>query len=419
MVQEFNVLKCFSCKRFQVHQVKKANKWICKVCGEKQSISRIYGQGSAPDCRKHVQKLNKIQGEREQLIAEKVIDANVEEFDCCDDEETDTEKLEQENFSNKRDQAGSRWQKFIETEIKNEENLEEEFWNGIPVTMNKKAFDDGTKQSKQPKKKITQSNEELLPQKKRVRTQDFENDEDEFQHRKYLPKRDSQKVKEMKEKSKSKWEIFNSSPEEIPCDEKIVPFDEHAGISTLKSKRFDVVNLNDSSAKNAPCNSQNVMSSKSINSQVNSKGNLCTNNTKASQSKWAKFLGSSECTQIEDEFEGEHVESYSKFGASENSIQNIQLLTKSVPTCNQTMDSKTLESICNISNAQCVESNEVRNSSGIQIPSFLMNAKATRSEQKAGESTDSCRSNQKQNPVTSKDLFTIDDDELGDEWWNV
>lgn len=100
-------------------QVKKASNWICKVCGEKQSISRIYGKGRAPDCRRHVQKLNTIQGEREQLIAEKVIDADDdEEFDCFEDEVIDTEKLEQENLSNERDQVGSKWEKFIETDKK-------------------------------------------------------------------------------------------------------------------------------------------------------------------------------------------------------------------------------------------------------------------------------------------------------------
>jgi len=38
--------------------VKKANKWACKVCGEKQSYQKVYGQGTGKDCRLHVQKLN-------------------------------------------------------------------------------------------------------------------------------------------------------------------------------------------------------------------------------------------------------------------------------------------------------------------------------------------------------------------------
>ncbi|XP_030594642.1 MRN complex-interacting protein isoform X2 [Archocentrus centrarchus] len=38
MGQEFHVLRCFSCQSFQVHQVKKASRWSCKLCGEKQSL---------------------------------------------------------------------------------------------------------------------------------------------------------------------------------------------------------------------------------------------------------------------------------------------------------------------------------------------------------------------------------------------
>ncbi|XP_067423277.1 MRN complex-interacting protein isoform X2 [Emydura macquarii macquarii] len=58
MGQRFQVLRCFSCGTFQVQQVKKSKKWSCKMCGEKQSLVKAYGQGSGSDCRCHVQKLN-------------------------------------------------------------------------------------------------------------------------------------------------------------------------------------------------------------------------------------------------------------------------------------------------------------------------------------------------------------------------
>ncbi|KAJ8246880.1 hypothetical protein GJAV_G00256400 [Gymnothorax javanicus] len=63
MVQEFHVVRCFSCQTFQVHQVKKIKKWNCKMCGEKQSLVKEYGRGSGAECRRHVQKLNTIRGE--------------------------------------------------------------------------------------------------------------------------------------------------------------------------------------------------------------------------------------------------------------------------------------------------------------------------------------------------------------------
>uniref|UniRef100_A0A2A4K4J4 MRN complex-interacting protein N-terminal domain-containing protein n=1 Tax=Heliothis virescens TaxID=7102 RepID=A0A2A4K4J4_HELVI len=63
MPQIFQVLRCYKCSVFQVHQTKKSNKWECKLCGEKQSIKRHYGLGTAKDCRLHVQKLNGMRGE--------------------------------------------------------------------------------------------------------------------------------------------------------------------------------------------------------------------------------------------------------------------------------------------------------------------------------------------------------------------
>ncbi|KAF9411029.1 hypothetical protein HW555_010075, partial [Spodoptera exigua] len=63
MPQIFQVLRCYKCFVFQVHQTKKSNKWECKLCGEKQSIKRHYGIGTAKDCRLHVQKLNTMRGE--------------------------------------------------------------------------------------------------------------------------------------------------------------------------------------------------------------------------------------------------------------------------------------------------------------------------------------------------------------------
>ncbi|XP_075398221.1 MRN complex-interacting protein [Tenrec ecaudatus] len=57
------VLRCCSCRLFQAHQMKKSLKWTCKACGEKQSFLRAYGEGSGADCRRHVQKLNLLQGQ--------------------------------------------------------------------------------------------------------------------------------------------------------------------------------------------------------------------------------------------------------------------------------------------------------------------------------------------------------------------
>ncbi|CAH0722753.1 unnamed protein product, partial [Brenthis ino] len=68
MPQIFQVLRCYKCSIFQIHQTRKDNKWVCKVCGEKQSVKRHYGIGTGKDCRMHVQKLNSMRGEKEEAI---------------------------------------------------------------------------------------------------------------------------------------------------------------------------------------------------------------------------------------------------------------------------------------------------------------------------------------------------------------
>ncbi|KAM6474590.1 MRN complex-interacting protein [Liasis olivaceus] len=72
MAQQFQVLRCCSCNIFQVQQIKKSRKWNCKICNEKQSILRVFGQGSGADCRRHVQKLNLLQGEQDQTPVNKL-----------------------------------------------------------------------------------------------------------------------------------------------------------------------------------------------------------------------------------------------------------------------------------------------------------------------------------------------------------
>ncbi|XP_021955852.1 MRN complex-interacting protein-like [Folsomia candida] len=56
--QALQVLLCGQCLAFQVHIVKKAKKWECKLCGTKQSVIQVFGTGSGAECRILVQKLN-------------------------------------------------------------------------------------------------------------------------------------------------------------------------------------------------------------------------------------------------------------------------------------------------------------------------------------------------------------------------
>ncbi|XP_040271590.1 MRN complex-interacting protein isoform X1 [Bufo bufo] len=121
MVQEFRVLRCGSCQVFQVHQVKKSEKWACKLCGEKQSLLKVYGQGSGADCRHHVQKLNLLQGQVEQAATGSARKScqNVISHDEADDETKQSLLMPQEPA------PMSHWNKYLEENVDEEEEEED------------------------------------------------------------------------------------------------------------------------------------------------------------------------------------------------------------------------------------------------------------------------------------------------------
>ncbi|GJQ81099.1 putative UPF0544 protein C5orf45 homolog [Trypoxylus dichotomus] len=59
MSQELHVVRCYSCETFQVDIIKKVPKWICKMCGEKQSVKKVYAKGTGKECREFVKDLNR------------------------------------------------------------------------------------------------------------------------------------------------------------------------------------------------------------------------------------------------------------------------------------------------------------------------------------------------------------------------
>ncbi|CAN0095645.1 unnamed protein product [Ectocarpus sp. 13 AM-2016] len=59
----FLALRCFSCQVFQVNQRTKSGKWKCRMCGEGQSIVKVWGRGGhAKDVRGLVMALNAAAG---------------------------------------------------------------------------------------------------------------------------------------------------------------------------------------------------------------------------------------------------------------------------------------------------------------------------------------------------------------------
>ncbi|XP_057631531.1 MRN complex-interacting protein [Chionomys nivalis] len=130
--QQSRVLRCCSCHLFQAHQVKKSLKWTCKACGEKQSFVRAYGEGSGADCRRHVQKLNLLQGQVSELPLRSVAKATREEENAGPQQ---TENGRQQALS---EPLESRWLKYLDKDCEDQELDRERAalteWPGLPCS---------------------------------------------------------------------------------------------------------------------------------------------------------------------------------------------------------------------------------------------------------------------------------------------
>ncbi|XP_032191187.1 MRN complex-interacting protein isoform X3 [Mustela erminea] len=112
--QRVRVLRCCRCCLFQAHQEKKGLKWTCKACGEKQSFLRTYGEGSGADCRRHVQKLNLLQGQ----ISEMAFRSLEEPGNVDEEENAGPRQAEHESVQEKPQSSENRWLKYLEKDSK-------------------------------------------------------------------------------------------------------------------------------------------------------------------------------------------------------------------------------------------------------------------------------------------------------------
>ncbi|XP_076685467.1 uncharacterized protein LOC143377719 [Andrena cerasifolii] len=106
MPQELNVLHCSSCKMYQVHIVKKAKEWQCKVCNVKQFVGRVFFQGSGKDCRVQVQKLNAMKAYRNEGNAS---------FEMGDDANRSSYRDDCSDRQPRSDIAENKWAKYLGT----------------------------------------------------------------------------------------------------------------------------------------------------------------------------------------------------------------------------------------------------------------------------------------------------------------
>ncbi|XP_076206375.1 MRN complex-interacting protein isoform X1 [Aptenodytes patagonicus] len=122
MAQRFWALRCCSCRLFQVQQAKRSGKWSCSVCGQRQAVQKVYGQGSGLDCRHHVQKLNLLQGEAEEAIG--WTSRRIEE--SVNDNKNIAAQHEDSLVQQEERAEVSRWSKYLDKDSEYQEDGEEE-----------------------------------------------------------------------------------------------------------------------------------------------------------------------------------------------------------------------------------------------------------------------------------------------------
>ncbi|XP_074694425.1 MRN complex-interacting protein isoform X1 [Strix aluco] len=121
MAPQFWALRCCCCRLFQVQQAKRSGKWSCSVCGQRQAVQKVYGQGSGLDCRRHVQKLNLLQGEAEEAMRWT--------SRCTEDSVNDRKNIAAQREDSSFQQEGraevSRWSKYLDKDSEDQEDGEE------------------------------------------------------------------------------------------------------------------------------------------------------------------------------------------------------------------------------------------------------------------------------------------------------
>ncbi|XP_051486913.1 MRN complex-interacting protein isoform X2 [Apus apus] len=111
-------LRCCSCRLFQA---KRSRKWSCSVCGQRQAVQKVYGQGSGLECRHHVQKLNLLQGVAEEAIGwrSRCVEESINEI------KNTTAQHEDSSVQQEGRPGVSRWSKYLDKDSEDQEDGEE------------------------------------------------------------------------------------------------------------------------------------------------------------------------------------------------------------------------------------------------------------------------------------------------------
>ncbi|XP_016983939.2 MRN complex-interacting protein [Drosophila rhopaloa] len=101
MSQQIRVLQCMQCKMYQVDLVKKAKKWECKICRQKQDMIKEFFRGSGPECRAKVQQLNLERGMMEEELEENLFISAQQQLEQKENSPTKQENTSPQKTTNK------------------------------------------------------------------------------------------------------------------------------------------------------------------------------------------------------------------------------------------------------------------------------------------------------------------------------
>ncbi|EGD72817.1 hypothetical protein PTSG_04544 [Salpingoeca rosetta] len=146
----FPSLYVFCCRLFpRLHQTKK---WKCKLCGEAQSVRKIFFKGTGKDCRTRVQALNLRRGEMESISAETAMERDYTEYEAEEGDAMDSWHAEYgDSIDNPsptthapefQTPKQSKWDAFVERPQEGEDDEEEDVTGvgGVQVTTDATQF---------------------------------------------------------------------------------------------------------------------------------------------------------------------------------------------------------------------------------------------------------------------------------------
>lgn len=145
--------------------MKKANKWECKICRQKQNLLKEFFRGSGPECRAKVQQMNLERGKQEEQIEENLFLTAQQQLD---QEECTVEAGQENNVQPPPKKTKNKWANYVDEAIsvpqksaerpKEEAEVAENLNDEIGISMNyNRSKGHASKSTKRPAQNVASS----------------------------------------------------------------------------------------------------------------------------------------------------------------------------------------------------------------------------------------------------------------------